>query len=105
MDSSGSEETLENLSVSEINDHYDRLIRGRNIVAAIVGDFDPESVIPEFECLFNKFSDRDFKEVKKSFSGPSKSGLFEFTLPREQAVVFQAYQGAGILSDDMCFSR
>ena len=104
-DSSGSEETLEDLNVSEISDHYDRLIRGRNIVAAIVGDFDPESVIPKFESHLNKFPERDFTEVKKSFLGPSKSGLFEFTLPREQAVVFQAYQGAGILSDDIYVSK
>ena len=103
-DSLGSEETLENLKVGEIRDHYDRLIRGRNIVAAVVGDFDPDRAIPEFESIFSKFSEKDFKEEKLSFQGPSKSGLFEFTLPREQAVVFQAYQGAGILSDEIYVS-
>ena len=104
-DSSGAEETLGNLSVNEIKDHYNRLIRGRNIVASIVGDFDPEKVIPEFKSLFNKFPDMNFNKVKKSFSGPLKPGFYELTLPREQAVIFQAYQGVGVLSTEIYVSK
>ena len=105
IESIGSEETLQSLKVGDIKDHYKQLISGKNVVAAIFGDFDPDTVIPEINAVLGNLPDGVFGVKKGSFNGPLKTGSFECQLPREQAVVFQAYPDVGIYSNEFYISE
>ena len=79
--------------------HYKQLVTAPNLVVAVAGDFDPKSLVPRLHSFLNRLPSTDFKKQQSVFTQPSKIGTHTLHLPREQAVVFQAYPDTGVTDE------
>ena len=91
---------MEQLSVSAIKQQFEQLVVGPNTVATLSGDFDRAEDLPRFQSILEKLPEGPFDPKQLAFDGPAQVGTHEVSLPREQAVVFQAYPDAGLIQDD-----
>ncbi len=99
VDAYGEIENIETLNLHDIQNHYEKLICGSNIVLSISGDFD-EKLLEKVEKVLCQLPDRTFNKAALNFSATNKSKSFTEYLSREQAVVFQAYEISGILENN-----
>lgn len=100
IDANGAVEDLTKLKVRDVEQLYRRLMVAPNVVLSVAGDFDPKKLAPKLRALLRKFKAAKFAVPTPSFDGPVEVGNFVEQQPRQQAVVFQAYRGPGILSED-----
>lgn len=100
IDAYGAEETLKVIEISHVKDLRDRLIVGSNVVVSVAGDFQPDQFLPPLIEILEKLLSRRFAASREIFSGPDSPGSFEENLPRQQAVVFQAYPDCGVAGED-----
>jgi zinc protease len=98
--SEGTESSVQALCVEDILKHYKRLLTASNTIVAIAGDFDPEKELLQFQEVAKKIPDQKLDPPSCPFVPPANIGLHEKTLPREQAVVYQAYPDTGMTKDD-----
>ncbi len=96
---SGEIEALEAMDVSAIQAHYARLIRARNSVLSVCGDFDPAQLRPRLEKMLLALPELPFTPSEPPFEGPQKQSIVE-NMEREQAVIFRSYSGPGVRSAD-----
>lgn len=94
-------EDLEALTREDVRAHYKELVRAGNLILAVTGDFNREQLLAGLEPLLrDQINGADFEP--RVFAPPQVRGpkdLFE-PMAREQAVVLQAYPGAGIKDED-----
>lgn len=93
-------ETVEAITVADVRAHYKRLVRASNVVLSICGDFDEATILPQARELLDGLPALPFTVPDVSFAGPPAAADHQEQLPREQAVVFEAYPDAGLVDDD-----
>jgi len=71
-----------------------------NIVLAVAGDFDRRTLLPQLKKLLARVPRAKLITPVFAFEKPAEVGDFEEIQPREQAVVFQAFPGPGLLNPD-----
>ena len=101
----GTEEQLNSLDASTLREHCQRLILGNNTVVAISGDFNPNKDLSHLESVLEQLPKGVFQEQKPTFTRPAEVGAHETKLPREQAVVFEAYPSSGMTGKDFIVSE
>ncbi len=100
IDAYGVEKTLNTIGLSELERLRSKLLVGSNVVVSVVGDFQPDLLLPSIEEVLEKLPSGPFAPSKIVFDEPKKSDCFEEILPRQQAVVFQAYPDSGVKGKD-----
>jgi len=99
--SEGRVDDLEKLTREDIITHYKKIISASNLVMAVCGDFNRETLLAELEPLLSRdLSASVFEKVNISFDGPGQAFELVEKMDREQAVILQAYPDAGIQDDD-----
>ncbi|MDP0497553.1 MAG: pitrilysin family protein [Verrucomicrobiota bacterium JB024] len=96
----GTREGLEALTLAQVEELRERLVRGPNVVLAVAGAVDEAAVKVALEPVLSKLSAEPAPAVPVLPSKPAQTGSFTERLPREQAVVLEAYPDAGVRSED-----
>ncbi len=91
----GTREGLENLTLAQVEAQREQLIRGPNVVLAVSGAVDEAEVKAVLEPILAELSAEPAPTVADLPEVPVESGEFVEHLPREQAVVLEAYPDAG----------
>jgi zinc protease len=96
---SGDAEGVKAVSPADLEALRSRLLIAGNVVLAVSGDYDPSVLLPQLKRILQQLPSG------KSFSLPpvfeaSPRADWEEKQQREQAVVFQAYPGPGLLNGD-----
>ena len=71
-----------------------------NVVLSVAGDFDPTKLGPKLRRLLRRFKHTTFQPVAPTLAAVADPTDIVVKQPRQQAVVFQGYQGPGVRSDD-----
>lgn len=100
IDSHGTVEGLKALKPADLAALWKRLGVARNAVLVAAGDFDPKVLGPKLKAFLAKLPRGDAPVATAKFIAPGEAGDFVEKQPREQAVVFQAFPGTGLLSED-----
>lgn len=100
IDSHGTPEGLRALKPADVAALWRRLGVAGNAVLAVAGDFDPETLGPGLRAFLARLPAGRAPVRNARFHAPGETGDFVEYQPREQAVVFQAFTGAGLLSGD-----
>ena len=95
----GAVATLNQIDVPDVQAYFQRLVVAPNTVAVLAGSFDRDVDLPRLQTTLAKLPDSPFTIQKQPFTGPAEVGTHEVTLPREQAVVFQAYPDCGLTEE------
>lgn len=96
----GTLQSLDHLTAKSIQAYWANLCVGGNMVVAVSGDFDPETLLQNLENTLGKIPSKPFEQKTHSFSSPAQPGMHTVYMDREQAVVFQAYRDCGVLHRD-----
>tara|TARA_B100000519_G_scaffold87664_1_gene76024 strand:- start:1313 stop:3889 length:2577 start_codon:yes stop_codon:yes gene_type:complete len=102
---SGSLETVEPLTTADLIALRDRLLKSGNVTLAVSGVFDSGNVIPRLEALMTKLPTGEKPMGAFPFEEPGSPGAHRSPMERQQAVVFHAYPGPGLLDDDFPVSE
>jgi zinc protease len=98
IESAGDEEGLKAMQVSELRAQHRKLVVAGNAVLAVAGDFDPKKLVPKLKALLAKLPKGTAPKVSANFD--IVAGDFSEVQPRQQAIVFQAFPGPGLLAAD-----
>jgi len=98
VESVGNEQGLAAIRVADLKALRARLMVASNTVLAVAGDFDPKTLAPKLRKFLSRFP-------RGEATAPSLDlhvgvGDFVEQQPRQQAVVFQAFAGPGLLAPD-----
>ena len=98
IESTGDEAGLKAVQLADLRTLARRLLVGGNAVLAVAGDFDPRRLRPKLEALLARLP----RGETPSQPVPVGQAVGDFTeiQPRQQAVVFQAFPGPGLLDPD-----
>ncbi len=100
IDSHGTIEGLTALKPADLAALWKRLGVAGNVVLVAAGDFDPKVLGPKLKAFLSKLPRGAAPKRAAVFTKPGEVGDFIEKQPREQAVVFQAFPGPGLLADD-----
>ena len=100
VDSHGTLEGLKAIKPADLAALWKRLGVAGNAVLVAAGDFDPKVLAPKLKAFLAKLPRGKAPEGGAKFTAPGEVGEFVEKQPREQAVVFQAFPGPGLKSDD-----
>ncbi len=105
LDAHGDIPGLTALTPADIAALWRRLGVAGNVILVVAGDFDPHVLKPKLRALLAKLPTGPSALVPGSgrvsgLSLPANAGDFVEQEPREQAVVFQAFPGPGVLDED-----
>jgi zinc protease len=101
LDAQGDLPGLAALTPAEVAAQWRRLGVAGNIVLAVAGDFDPARLGPRLRALLARLPRGSAPAAQPAVPPPpAAAGDFLERQPREQAVVFQAFPGPGLLSED-----
>ena len=105
LDAHGDIPGLTALTPADIAALWRRLGVAGNVILVVAGDFDPHVLKPKLRALLAKLPTGPSALVPGSGRGsglslPANAGDFVEQEPREQAVVFQAFPGPGVLDED-----
>ncbi|MFI5336470.1 MAG: M16 family metallopeptidase [Opitutales bacterium] len=98
IESTGDESGLKALQVADLRALHRRLVVAGNAVLAVAGDFDPVKLRPRLEAFLARLPRGRLPAVKAVVR--QEVGDFAESQPRQQAVVFQAFPGPGLLERD-----
>lgn len=98
VESSGTEAGVTAVTAADLRALHRRLVVGGNVVLAVAGDFDSKKLVPKLKALLARFPKGRVAAPVARFQ--PASGDFVETQPRQQAVVFQAFLGPGLLAPD-----
>jgi zinc protease len=98
IESVGNEAGLKAITVADLKALQARLAVAPNAVLAVAGDFDPKVLTPKLKTFLLKLPKA--KAGFPSLPVTQQTGDFVETQPRQQAVVFQAFPGPGLLAPD-----
>jgi zinc protease len=99
LDAQGDLPGLASLTPTSVRSHYERLLVAGNAVLVAAGDFDPAKLGSRLDRLLRVLPRREAPAASPRFVGPAPTAFVEHQ-PREQAVVFQAFPGPGLLEPD-----
>jgi zinc protease len=100
IDSHGTIEGLKAIKPADLAALWKRLGVSGNVVLVAAGDFDPKVLGPKLKAFLAKLPRGKAPVSTATFTAPGETGDFVEKQPREQAVVFQAFPGPGLKSDD-----
>ncbi len=89
--SSGTLDSLSALDRLAISAHHSKYFTAKNLVIALFGDLDPETVLADLEEKFSQIPSHEIDDFEQTV--PSHSGQYEFSLAKEQAVLAIGYPG------------
>lgn len=98
IESIGHEAGLRAIGVADLKALHARLVVAGNAVLAVAGDFDRKQLVPRLKAFLARLPRG--RVTAPEFPAPAHAGDFVETQPRQQAVVFQAYPGPGLLAPD-----
>jgi len=103
IETSGNEAGLKAIQVSDLKALHQRLVVSGNAVLAVAGDFDPKKLGPKLKAFLAKLP----KGAAPRSDGALaiEAGDFTEIQPRQQAIVFQAFPGPGLLAADYMVSE
>lgn len=105
VDVHGDEASLKALAPADLATLYRRLVVSGNVVLAVAGDFLSRKLAPKFKRFLTRIPRGTLAPAAAGFAGPAAIGDFVETQPRQQAVVFQAFPGPGLLAPDYYVSE
>jgi zinc protease len=100
IDAGGTPEAVSALQPADVSRLWERCRVGPNTVLAVAGDFDRKKLLPKLKAMLLKLPKVQLPRPVIPFERPAEVGDFMENLPREQAVVFQAFPAPGLLADD-----
>ena len=100
LDATGDETGVRALAPGDLAALRRALLVAPNTVLAVAGDFKPRQLAPRLRAFLEKFPRTSPHAPAARFAGPAAVGDFVEKQPREQAVVFQAFPGPGVLAVD-----
>lgn len=103
IESGGDEPGLTAVGVADLKALHARLAVAGNAVLAVAGDFDPKKLAPQLKAFLAKLPKGTAPRVQAPLA--VVPGDFTETQPRQQAIVFQAFPGPGMLADDYTVSE
>lgn len=101
----GDLETVEPLETDDIRSLRGKLLTAGNLVLAVSGQFDEGVVQPKLEALLSKLPSGAKPASEYVFRKPPSPGAYREEMDRQQAVVFHAYPGPGLLEKDFYVSE
>ena len=103
IETSGNETSLQAISVADLRALHARLSVAGNAVLAVAGDFDPKKLAPKLKAFLAKLPKGRAPKLEHALA--VTPGDFIENQPRQQAIVFQAFPGPGMLADDYTVSE
>jgi zinc protease len=103
IESGGDEAGLQAIAVADLKALHARLVVAGNAVLAVAGDFDAKRLVPQLKAFLAKLPKGAAPRVQAPLA--VTAGDFIETQPRQQAIVFQAFPGPGLLADDYTVSE
>ncbi len=100
VDAAGDEEGLRALRPRSLAALHRRLIVAPNAVLVVAGDFDPRALRSRLKAFLNRLPKGTFSLPVSRHEAPAERGDFVEIQPRQQAVVYQAFPGPGLLEQD-----
>jgi zinc protease len=103
IESSGDEPGLKAIQVADLRAIHRQLVVSGNAVLAVAGDFEPTKLVPRLKAFLAR--------LPKGSAPKPRAGLhvtpgdWVENQPRQQAVVFQAFPGPGLLAPDYTVSE
>jgi zinc protease len=105
VDVHGDEAGLKSLTPADLAALHRTLVVSGNAILAVAGDFAPRRLTPKLRHLLARLPRGVLAPVATGFTTPARMGDFVETQPRQQAVVFQAFPGPGLLAADYYVSE
>jgi len=99
----GDESGLQAITVADVKALHRRLIVSGNAVLAVAGDFDPKKLAPKLKAFLAKLP-KGAAPAARGQLAVTPSDFSEIQ-PRQQAIVFQAFPGPGVLAPDYTVSE
>ncbi len=103
IESGGDEASLKAMGVADLKALHARLAVAGNAVLAVAGDFEARKLAPALKAFLAKLPKGSAPKVQAPLS--VAAGDFTETQPRQQAIVFQAFPGPGLLAADYTVSE
>jgi len=103
IESGGDETGLKAICVADLRGLHRSLTVAGNAVLAVAGDFDPKKLAPKLKAFLAKLPKGPAPKATGTTDGAA--GDFIEIQPRQQAVVFQAFPGPGLLAPDYAVSE
>jgi zinc protease len=103
IESAGNEASLQAITLADLKALQRKLVVSQNAVLAVAGDFDAKKLVPKLKAFLAKLPKGKLSRPAASFT--SEVGAFEENQPRQQAIVFHAFPGPGLLADDYIVSE
>ncbi len=103
IESGGDEPGLKAMSVADLRALHGRLAVAGNAVLAVAGDFDPQKLVPKLKAFLATLPKGKVPPARADVR--VTAGDFTETQPRQQAIVFQAFPGPGLLAPDYTVSE
>ncbi len=100
VDSSGDEAGLRAIKPATLAALHRRLVVAPNTVLVAAGDFSPRALVPRLKALLARLPRATFAVPTARHPAPAEAGDFVESQPRQQAVVYQAFPGPGVLDAD-----
>jgi len=103
IESGGDEPGLKAMQVADLRALHRRLVVSGNAVLAVAGDFDAKTLVPKLKALLASLPKGAVPKVDATLR--VVAGDFTEIQPRQQAIVFQAFPGPGLLEPDYIVSE
>lgn len=103
VESIGDEAGLKAIGRADLLALHRRLVVAGNAVLAVAGDFDPKKLAPKLQAFLRRLPAG--RVESRAARVTTQVGEFVETQPRQQAVVFQAFPGPGLLAPDYFVSE
>ena len=103
VESIGDEAGLKAITRADLQALHRRLVVAGNAVLAVAGDFDPKKLAPKLRAFLGRLPVGRVDAPAARVT--TQVGEFVETQPRQQAVVFQAFPGPGLLAADYFVSE
>ncbi len=100
VDPLGTRESLEKMTLEDVESLRNKLLVGSNLVVSVSGQFEPETVCARLSAVFEKLPEGKVLPADIPFQGPAENGLITEKMKREQAVVLRAFPDPGIRTED-----
>jgi len=103
IESGGDEPGLKAMSVADLRALHARLAVAGNAVLAVAGDFDAKKLVPKLKAFLATLPQGAMPRARADLR--VTAGDFTEAQPRQQAIVFQAFPGPGLLAPDYTVSE
>ncbi len=105
IDANGDEKGVAAITARDLAVLHRQLICASNSVLVVTGDFEPGRIEKSCQKFLKKLKAGKLVPKGGAFKQPAETGQFVEKLPRQQAVLFEAYPGPVLLSPDFYISE